>query len=201
MDFGLRNTSFQAPLLLARLRHLVTPIVGRTSSICSFQRIQLSFSPTLADPCIKYPCRWSVVLHSTWPSQCSCRVLIRCTTSMSLRSSYSSLLDQTRKSLPTPTGLVSRVLSRLLHHCLIGSMPLRHKEAHVGWASCRVLVLRTREVCVTQLPTETIVAPVANSDPSLDLQADIIFGGNGRAKINKFLDYIKSIGRNLRINT
>ena len=28
-----------------------------------------------------------------------------------------------------------------LHQCLIMSMPLRHKEARVGWASCRLLVL------------------------------------------------------------
>ena len=36
----------------------------------------------------------------------------------------------------------------------------------------------------------------------LDLQTDIIFGGNDRAKINKFLDYIESItmGRNLTFN-
>ena len=38
-------------------------------------------------------------------------------------------------------GLFSRILSRQLHQCLIMSMPLRHKEARIGWASCRVLVL------------------------------------------------------------
>ena len=61
---------------------------------------------------------------------------------------------------------------------------------------------RTREVSITQFPLETIIAPVGKSDPSFDLQADIIFGGNGGAKINKFLDCIKSIviGRNPRIN-
>ena len=49
---------------------------------------------------------------------------------------------------------------------------------------------------------ETIVETVGKTDPAFDLQSDIIFGGNGRAKINKFLDCIKSIviGRNLRIN-
>ena len=53
------------------------------------------------------------------------------------------------------------------------------------------------------MPIETIVATFGKSDPAFDLQADIIFSGNGRAKSNKFLDYIKSIviGCNLRINT
>ena len=53
-----------------------------------------------------------------------------------------------------------------------------------------------------QLPIETIVAPVGKSDSTFDLQTDIISGGNGGAKINKFLDCIKSIviGRNMRIN-
>ena len=63
-------------------------------------------------------------------------------------------------------------------------MPLRHKEA---W----------------QLPIEIIIAPVGNSDPTFDLLTATIFDCNGGAKINKFLDSIKSIviGRNLRINT
>ena len=58
-----------------------------------------------------------------------------------------------------------------------------------------------REVSTTQLPIESIVAPVGKGDPALDLQTDIIFNGNGRAKINKFLNYSKSIviGRKLRI--
>ena len=43
------------------------------------------------------------------------------------------------------------------------------------------------------MPIETIIAPVGKSDPSFDLQTDIIFGGNGGAKINKFLDRVKSI--------
>ena len=53
------------------------------------------------------------------------------------------------------------------------------------------------------MPIETIIAPVGKSDPSFDLQADIIFGGNGGGKINKFLDCVKSIviDRNPRINT
>ena len=52
------------------------------------------------------------------------------------------------------------------------------------------------------MPIETIIAPVGKSDPSFDLQTDIIFGGNGGAKMNKFLDCVKNIviGRNPRIN-
>ena len=42
------------------------------------------------------------------------------------------------------------------------------------------------------MPIETIIAPVGKSDPSFDLQTDIIFGGNGGAKINKFIDCVKS---------
>ena len=60
-----------------------------------------------------------------------------------------------------------------------------------------------REVSVTQLPIETIVAPVDKSVPTFDLQTDIIFGVNGGAKVNKFIYYIKSIviGHNPKINT
>ena len=36
-----------------------------------------------------------------------------------------------------------------------------------------------RNICATQLPIETIVTPVGKSVPALDLQTDIIFGGNG----------------------
>ena len=35
--------------------------------------------------------------------------------------------------------------------------------------------------------------PADKNDYALDLQADINFEGNGRAKLNKFLDYIESI--------
>ena len=47
---------------------------------------------------------------------------------------------------------------------------------------------------------ESIIAPVGKSNPSFDLQTDIIFGGNGGAKINKILDCVKSIviGRCIR---
>ena len=46
----------------------------------------------------------------TWPSQCSLWILIRCTTSMSLRSSYSSLWNRMRKSSPIRTK--SKILLR-----------------------------------------------------------------------------------------
>ena len=51
------------------------------------------------------------------------------------------------------------------------------------------------------MPIETIVAPVGKSDPVFLLQITIIFSGNGRAKINEFLDCIKIIviDRNLKI--
>ena len=56
-----------------------------------------------------------------------------------------------------------------------------HRETRVGLTSCRVLVL-------SQLPVETIKAPVDKSDFALDLQTDISFGGNGAARINKLLE-------------
>ena len=70
---------------------------------------------------------------------------------------------------------------------------LRHKEVSFV----------VRGTFASQLSIETIVASVCKSDHSFDLQTDIIFGGNGGVKINKFLDYIESIGtdRNLRSNT
>ena len=46
-----------------------------------------------------------------------------------------------------------------------------------------------REVSVTQLPIEIIVALIGKSHPTFDLQTDIIFVGNIGAKVNKFLDY------------
>ena len=57
-----RNTSFQAPLLLARLRQLVTPIDDRTSLIWSLQWIQGGSLRRL--PEIKYPSCWSILLHT-----------------------------------------------------------------------------------------------------------------------------------------
>ena len=49
------------------------------------------------------------------------------------------------------------------------------------------------EVSIIQLPIETVVAPVGKSDSTFDLQTDIFFGGNGGAKINKFLKSIERI--------
>ena len=47
-----------------------------------------------------------------------------------------------------------------------------------------------RRLSATQLPIETIVALVGQR---FDPANDTIFGGNGGAKINKFLDSIKNI--------
>ena len=46
-------------------------------------------------------------------------------------------------------------------------------------------------------------SPAGQSNPELDFQSGIIFGGNGGAKINKFLDYIEGIviDGNLSSNT
>ena len=53
------------------------------------------------------------------------------------------------------------------------------------------------------MPIENTVEPVDKSDPAFDLRTDIIFGGNSGAKVNKFLDCIKSIviGRNLIVDS
>ena len=106
------NTSFQAPLLLARLRQLVAPIVDRSSSIWSFQRIQgcplrrLTQIPASNTDLAGA----SSSIGTTWPSQRSHWILIRCTMSMSLRSSYSSLLNRMWKLSPTRT--VPKILRR-----------------------------------------------------------------------------------------
>ena len=42
-----------------------------------------------------------------------------------------------------------------------------------------------KEAFATPLPFEAMVAPVDKSGPTFDLKTDIIFGGNGGAKINK----------------
>ena len=88
----------------------------------------------------------------------------------------------------------------LVHQRLEGYRPLSHK----GWTARKVRILwYEREVSATQLPIKTLVVPIGKSDPALGLRTDIIFGGNVGAKINKFLDYIKTMVtcRNLRINT
>ena len=75
--------------------------------------------------------------HATWTSHRSHLILIRCTTSMSLRSLYGSLLDRMLKSSPTRTEskilrrtflsntlkAVASVLNRAVH--------LLHKEVRV----------------------------------------------------------------------
>ena len=109
----------------------------RASSIWSFQQIQgrplcrllqISASNTrLAGA--------SFSIRTTWLRQRSRWILIRCTTSMSLRNSYSSLLNRMWKLSPTrtvPKILRRTFLSRPLHQCLIMSIPLRHKEVRVG---------------------------------------------------------------------
>ena len=46
---------------------------------------------------------------------------------------------------------------------------------------------RTREISATQLPIETIVAPVSRSDPVFCLQTNIIFDGKKGAKIDSLI--------------
>ena len=113
-----------------------------------------------------------------------------------LRSPYSSLLDRMRKSLPTCTG--AKILGRrtflwstlkAVAFVLNGSGPhlcdLKKHEQEERFVQYEFF--RTREVSATQLPIETIVAPVGKSESELDLQTDIIFDGNGGVKINKSL--------------
>ena len=99
-------TSFQAPLLLVRLRQLVLPIDDTASSIWSFQRIQgrtLRRLPQIPASNTRLV-GVSFSIRTTWPRQRSRLKLIRCTTSLSLRSSYISLLNRIRKSSPSRTG-------------------------------------------------------------------------------------------------
>ena len=71
-------------------------------------------------------------------------------------------------------------------------MPLRHKEARVDFASCRAFVSSYKSgLCYSIAQLQIIVAPIDKTHPVFDLQTDNIFGGNGRAKVNKFLACIK----------
>ena len=56
--------------------------------------------------------------------------------------------------------LFSWIFSRLLHQCLIISMPLFHKEPRAGWAPCRALVLlckRTLESYASSMAMFTLL--------------------------------------------
>ena len=207
-DFS-RNTSFQALLLFARLQQLDTPIDDRASSIWSFQRIQGRPLRRLPQtPSIKHPSHRSVLFYSNdfaEPPQPLDINMLHNVCHWGAHKAYCCIGCRNHRQLALERrsyeGVFSRILSRQLHQCQIGSMPLSHKAARVGWASFRVLVMSyERGLCYS---IETIVAPVGKSDPVFDLQTNIIFGGNVGAKINKYLDCIKSIviGRNLRINT
>ena len=117
-----RKTFFQALLLLKRLCQFITPIDDTASSIWSFQWIQcrrLRQFPQIPASNTRLT-GVSSTIRMTWPSQRSRWILIRCTKSMSLSSSYSSLLNRKRKSSPTHTG--PKILHRifLLYWCLIG---------------------------------------------------------------------------------
>ena len=76
---------------------------------------RLSSSPTSADTRIKYLSRRSILFHTKDMDE-------------PVHNVYVVLC---RKSQPTQTGRRSYVgfFSRMLHQCLIGSMPLRHKKA------------------------------------------------------------------------
>ena len=66
--------------------------------------IKSSSTPTSADPRLKYSSAGAFSsIRTTWPSQRSRWILIRCTIYKSLRSSYTSLLYRMRKSSPTRT--------------------------------------------------------------------------------------------------
>ena len=106
---------------------VVAPIDDRTSSIWSFQRIQgrpLRRFPQIPASNTRHAGASSSI-RATWPSQRRCWILICCTTT--LRSSYSSLLNQMRKHRQLALDrrsyvlLFSRILSRPQHQCSIMS--------------------------------------------------------------------------------
>ena len=117
-----RNTFFQAHLLLARLRQLLTPINDSASSIWNghkvvffFQLSQISASNTRLAGAFSS-------IRTTRPYQRNRWILIRCTMFMSSRSSNSSLLNGEWGNHCQPTQhrrsyvwLFSRILLRLLH--------------------------------------------------------------------------------------
>ena len=140
---GCHHTSFHVLLFLTYLRQLIVRI---DSPVCSFQRKQCRPFRQLQQITASYTrLTVSSSIWTTWPSQPSRWMLIHCTTSMWLRSSCSSLLNQMHKlSFTGPRILrrtfISRIFPRWLYQRLILFMPLRHEEAHFG---------HTREISAT----------------------------------------------------
>ena len=103
----------------------------RASPIWSFQRIQ--GRPVRRLPQIPasntHLAGASSSIRTTWPSQRSHWILIRCTTSMSLRSSYSSLLIWMRKSSPTRIGPMILCRTFLLNTLTAVSSVLNRRHA------------------------------------------------------------------------
>ena len=133
--------------------------------------------PTSAAPRIKHPYRRSIFLHTniSVPAQ-----PLYINKLLTIESDMEEIITNSHQPEDS-TQAFSLKHSRLLHQCLIESMPPHHKEAWVGWRS------------VTQLPIKAIIAPVVKSNALFDLQTDIIFGDNYGTKVNEFLDCIKSI--------
>ena len=106
---------------------LLTYLIGHNKPINGFR-------PTP----VGYINRWQGLLGLVFPTDTRSS---SSPTSADKYPSRRSILHQLALDRRSYLGLFSRILSRLQHQCLIVSMPLRHKEARVRWASCRILVL------------------------------------------------------------
>ena len=98
----------------------------------------------------------SFSIWTTWSSQRSRWILIRRTTSMSLRSSYSSLLNWMRKSSPNRPW--PKILRRIFLSNTLKTAASVLNRVH-AYKFCR-----TKKVSVSQLHIETVVTSVSKND-------------------------------------
>ena len=119
------NTSFPAPLLLARLPQLGIPISDRAFSIWSFNANKVVLFADFLNPAHKIPPLFNDIAQLTQPLDVNMLYNIHVVKELMQLTVRFALY---RKS---NVGLFFRILSRLLHQSLMSmSMPLRHKEAH-----------------------------------------------------------------------
>ena len=103
-----------------------------------------SSSSHSVDPRIKYPSRRSILHHMNNMAEPAQPLNINTLHNVLVVEELHYWIEcwnQLALHRRSYVGLFARILSRLLHHCLIVSMPVRHKEARVRSAFCRVLVL------------------------------------------------------------
>ena len=134
-------------LLTYLIGHKRQPIIPGASASCAptpVSHISLSSSATSTDPRIKYTSRRCSLLYSNDLDEPAQSLDVDTVHNFYVVEELIQLTVESDTEIIANShwteGLFSRILSRLLHHCLIGSMPLRSKEARLQWVFYRVLV-------------------------------------------------------------